>query len=350
MIRASGLFAWAWDENIEDCRRTVLQSCWVVFGNLHFGLLSSFYFSMVGLHCVAQQFLESIVLYCVWGGYWQNAFLRSFVDFAYIVWLHCTMFTLFISSPRGDSSTSKCCKGGWVRLQFAMWICIVLILSYEWLYDTVLVLSLAVFCFVAFSWLCATETFKQDHFFQTHVFHVLFSWMCARGCWVNAWRKWLSLQRKARVSFAIAVTCNILLHYCSMHILRTWTQWLSSRAILFSALPHSSTICYNTNRAFQISKCFAFCVQPSQRWRWWCSMNVQSNLVQSNLRRKSKWLCNLNTKPTLNMLTINDDLLLWKPGTFFWLGIWKNPNCSSTSKCLRFLAVQDSSIGDIVTH
>ena len=66
-------------------------------------------------------------------------------------------------------------------------------------------------------------------------------------------------------------------------------------------------------------------------------MNVQSNLVQSNLRRKSKWLCNLNTIPTLNMLTINDDLLLWKPGTYFWLRMWKYPNCSSTSKCLRFL-------------
>ena len=194
-----------------------------------------------------------IKLYCKVCGYWQNAFLRSFVDFAYIVWLHCTMFTLFISSLRGDSSTSKCCKGGWVRLQFARWICIVLILSYGWLYDTVLVLSLAVFCFVAFSWLCATETFKQDHFFQTHVFHVLFSWMCARGCWVNAWRKWLSLQRKARVSFAIAVTCNILLHYVTnIFLLHTWTQWLSFRAssvaILFSALPHSSTPCYN--RAF----------------------------------------------------------------------------------------------------
>ena len=113
------------------------------------------------------------------------------------------------------------------------------------------------------------------------------------------------------------------------------------RSILFSALPHSSTICYNTNRAFQISKCFAFCVQPSQRWRCWCSMNVQSNLVQSNLRRKSKWLCNLNTIPTLNMLTINDDLLLWKPGTYFWLGMWKNPNCSSTSKCLRFLYLRN---------
>ena len=176
--------------------------------------------------------------------------------------------------------------------------------------------------FVAFSWMCATKTFKHDHFFQTHVFQVLFSWMCVRGCWVNAWRKWLSLQHKARVSFAIAVTCNILLHYVTcIFLLHTWTQWLSFRAssvaILFSALPHSSTICYNTNRAFQISKCFAFCVQPSQRWRCWCSMNVQSNLVQSNLRRKSKWLCNLNTIPTLNMLTINDDLLLWKPGTFF---------------------------------
>ena len=326
MIRASGLFAWAWDENIEDCRRTVLQSCWVVFGNLHFGLLSSFYFSMVGLHCVAQQFLESIVLYCVWGGYWQNAFLRSFVDFAYIVWLHCTMFTLFISSARGDSSTGKCCKGGWLRLQFA--------LSWSWTMNNNMIPSFScpsVFSvFVAFSWMCATKTFRQDHFFQSHVFQVLFSWMCVRGCWVNAWRKWLSLQHKARVSFAIAVTCNILLHYVAcIFLLHTWTQWLSFRAssiaILFSALPNSSTTWYISGvlqiaffiLLFQVSKCFAFCVLPSQRWRCWCSMNVQSNLVQSNLRRKSKWLCNLNTIPTLNMLTIIGDLLLWKPGTFF---------------------------------
>lgn len=56
---------WAWDENIEDYRRTVLQRCRVVF-DLHFGIQSSFFFSTAGLHCVGQQFLESIVLYCVW--------------------------------------------------------------------------------------------------------------------------------------------------------------------------------------------------------------------------------------------------------------------------------------------
>ena len=209
LIRASGLFG----REMKILRITGGQCCKDAEWFSTYTLVSSPHSSFRRLVCIAwaNNFLNQ--LYCTVCGYWQNAFLRSFADSANIVWQHCKMFTLFISSPRGDSSTGKCCKGGWVRLQFARWICIVLILSYEWLYDTVLVLSLAVFRFVAFSWLCATETFKQDHFFQTHVFHVLFSWMCARGCWVNAWRKWLSLKHKARVSFAIAVTCNILLHY-----------------------------------------------------------------------------------------------------------------------------------------
>ena len=176
----------------------------------------------------------------------------------------------------------------------------ILSLSCPWLYSV----------FVAFSWMCATKTFKQDHFFKTHVFHVLFSWMCARGCWVNAWRKWSSLQHKARVSFAIAVTCNILLHYVTnIFLLHTWTQWLSFRAssvaILFSALPPSSTPCYN--RAFFYFKSanvllFAFnqvrgggVGVPWMSKATWCKAICVVNLNGSAL-----------SIPTLNMLTIND--------------------------------------------
>ena len=65
-------------------------------------------------------------------------------------------------------------------------------------------------------------------------------------------------------------------------------------------------------------------------------MNVQSNLVQSNLRRKSKWLCNLNTN------TEHADHKWWSAFmNIFLIGMGKYPNCSSPSKCLPFLYLRN---------
>ena len=162
MIRVSGLFAWAWDERLEDCRRTVLQSCRVVFGNLHFGILSSFYFSMVGLHCVDQQFLESIVLYCLWilakcsevGTKCIPTFLCGLCVHS-VTALH-NVYTFHFFSARwfinwqmlqGWAGEVAVCEVNLHCLDLEPWI---IIWYRPWLY----------FVFVAFPWMCATTTFK----------------------------------------------------------------------------------------------------------------------------------------------------------------------------------------------
>ena len=152
------------------------------------------------------------------------------------------------------------------------------------------------------------------------------------------------IEHKARVSFAIAVTCNILLHYVTcIFLLHTWTQWLFFRA---SSVLFCSQLC-RIHLQYAITLTGHF---KSVNVLLFAFNQVRGGGVGVPWMSKATWckaICVVNLNgcatsiPTLNMLTINDDLLLWKPGTFFWLGMWKYPNCSSTSKCLRFLYLRN---------